>query len=321
MEQMQAVFQDSFFSVLQIFLAVLIGGAVVRLRLITQEHIKGLSVATVEVFLPCLMFSNITRHFNPGEMEYWWVIPLSGVAMALFGLGMGALVFCRSFRENRNMIALAGLHNAGYLVLPIGKALYPDRFDGEFSVMCFLFIMGFSPLLWSIGKALSTSTNDGPREKWNWRGLVTPPLVATLLAIVLVMVGIARRIPETALMPISLLGEAAVPVATFILGASLGGVSLRFQHHMWDISRALAVKLFLLPLVAVAILYALGMHNSTSLMGPMLVLQAASAPATALILQIRRYGGHEDKVGAGLLVAYLLCMFTIPFWYATWETL
>jgi hypothetical protein len=323
MEQMLIVFRDTFLGVFQILLIVLVGGVLVRFRVIAQDHIKGLSVATVAVFFPCMMFSNITEHFDPAQMKFWWILPLSGFAMAVFGLGAGALVFCRSFRENRNMIALAGLHNAGYLVLPIGKALFPDRFDGEFSVMCFLFIMGFSPVLWSVGKALSTSSS-GPSVKngeSDWRDMVTPPLMGTVLGLVFYWTGLASHIPKTVAMPISMLGEAAVPVATFILGASLGGISLRFQHHLWDITRAVFVKLILMPLVMILILRAIGLHGGASLMGPFLVLQAASAPATSLILQIRRYGGDEHKVGAGLLVAYLLCMFTIPFWYAVWQSL
>jgi hypothetical protein len=323
MGEMFVVFTDTFYSVFQIFLIVLAVGLLVRFGVITQDSIKGLSSATVVVFLPCLMFSDITQHFDPGKMAYWWVLPLSGIAMAAFGLGAGALMFCRSFRENRNMVALAGLQNAGYLVLPIGKALFPDRFDGEFTVLCFLYIAGFSPILWSVGKALATTPKGSKSSDadYDWRGLITPPLMGTLLGLILVWTGLAGRIPATISKPIDLMGQAAVPVATFVLGASLGGIHLRFHHHLWDISRALSIKLFLTPMVTIAILYAIGLRGTDPLIGPFLVLQAASAPATALVLQIRRYGGDEHKVGAGLLVAYLLCMFTIPFWYAVWQAL
>jgi predicted permease len=43
-------------------------------------------------------------------------------------------------------------------------------------------------------------------------------------------------------------------------------------------------------------------------------MQAASAPATALILIARTYHGNTNKVGATMLFAYCCCIIAIPFW-------
>ena len=39
------------------------------------------------------------------------------------------------------------------LVLPVGLAIFPEQFD-RFALYCFLFILGFNAVLWSVGKAL-----------------------------------------------------------------------------------------------------------------------------------------------------------------------
>ena len=51
----------------------------------------------------------------------------------------------------------------------------------------------------------------------------------------------------------------------------------------------------------------------------LLVIEAASAPAVGLILQVKTYGGNEQKVGSLMLLSYIACIFTLPLWIAIWE--
>jgi len=39
---------------------------------------------------------------------------------------LGALFFWGELPGKKNMLALAGIHNAGYLILPIGTVLFPE---------------------------------------------------------------------------------------------------------------------------------------------------------------------------------------------------
>lgn len=312
------VFQQTFLAILQIAFIALAAGLLVRMKVFKQEHISGLSVATVYLFLPCMMFDSISRQFDPASMPYWWLLPVSSVAIFLFGFAVASLLFARRWREKRNMIGLACLQNASYLVLPIGRALLPDDAQfAQFSVYCFLYLIIFSPMLWSVGKYLATSSDDGKLP--NWRNFITPPLIATLLALALVATKTAQFIPQFVVEPIHLLGTAAVPVATFVLGASLGSIRLRFHHYFADAAKSMLVKLILMPLATLLALRALGVPP-TSLLGIFLIIEAASAPATSFILQVRAYGGDEERIGSVIFLHYLLLVFTLPLWYALWVT-
>lgn len=236
--------------------------------------------------------------------------------MPLVGLGIAALAFAGELPAKRNMLPLASMQNAGYLVLPIGFALYPERFD-EFAVYCFLFILGFNALLWSVGKLLATS--GGPST--GWRGLITPPLVANLMAVSCALSGADRLVPDMVLDGVRFIGQAAVPVATIVLGAVLGGTALRLRPYLWDGARALAIKLGVLPLLTVLVVRAAGIEAVDPLLAQFLILEAASAPAVGIMLQVRTYGGDEAKVGAVMLASYAACALTLPFWLAVWEAL
>jgi len=328
MEIFTAAFSETFMALLRVFIIIVVAGLLVRKKIITQSHIKSLTAVTVNVFLPCLIFSNILANFEPGSLKIWWVLPLSSGLLTGLGLILGALLFFRELPAKKNMLALTSMQNAGYLILPIGAVVYADQFE-KFALYCFLFILGISPILWSVGKYLCTA---GAGEKLSYKGLMTPPFIANIAGLVLVFTKLnvvftnpneqgRYVITHTLFKSIDLLGQATVPLATFVLGAILGSIAFRLRPYLFDAIRTVAVKLIILPLITIWILYALDWGSSFPLIADFLVLQAASPPATGLILQVRNYGGDEQKISSLMLVHYFLCGITLPFWLAFWHSL
>lgn len=309
-----AAFGSASVAILKVFLIIAAAALLVRRRVLDQRAISGLSDATVVLLLPCLIFSKVVDNFDPAAVRFWWALPIIGIAMAGAGLAIAALAFVTELPAKRNMLPLASMQNAGYLVLPIGLALYPDQFD-RFAVYCFLFILGFNALLWSVGKLLATE--GGGRR--GWRGLFTPPLIANLAAVSCALSGADRLLPGPVLDGVRLVGQSAVPIATVVLGGVLGGISPRLRPYLWDGARVLAIKLGVLPLITVVVVRAAGIESIDPLLARFLVLEAASAPAVGIMLQVRTYGGDERKVGSLMLASYAACAVTLPFWLAVWD--
>ncbi len=312
-----AAFTGTFAALLKVFLVILVAGLLVRRGVLTQTHVDGMSSATVVLFLPCLIFARVIESFDPGALGFWWVLPLSGIVMALAGLGMAALLFWRELPAKRNMLPLASMQNAGYLILPVGLALYPQEFN-TFALYCFLFILGFNPVLWSVGKLL---ISDSRGSQNGWRGLFTPPLVANLAALAGVGCGLDQWIPAPVLSAVDLVGQAAVPVATVVLGAVLGTVRFRLRPYLADAVRVLGIKFVLLPVAVLGCLLLLAVGTREPLLARFYVLESAAAPAAGLVLLVRTYGGDEQKVGSIMLLSYTACTLTLPLWLAIWELL
>lgn len=310
-------FSAAMVPVLEIFLVIAVAGFLVRRRLISRELVSGLSRVTVLVFLPCLIFANVSTNFRPWEFSLWYILPLSALTMTSLGLGLGALLYLGRLAGKKHLLPLAAMQNAGYFVLPLGLALYPDQFE-RFALLTFLFILGNNLLLWSVGKGLAAPGPDATRGR-AWRELLNPPFLANLSAVILVLSGAARFLPEFLLNSTRLLGSAAVPVATFILGAVLGSVPLRFRDLLGDALRLLGVKLLLLPLL-VFILLRLFAAQLEPLLADFLIIQAAVAPAVGIILQVRHYGGDEERIGALMFLSYAVSLFTVPLWIGAWRT-
>ena len=253
---MNEVFLSSFLSMLdavaKILTIALIAGLLVRKNIIKQEYIKGLSELTVIVLLPALIFTKTISTFKPDVTAGWWILPLIGAVLPLVGIFLGSIIFYKRPKHKKNILSVASFPNAAYLVLPIGQIIFPEQFD-QFALYCFLFIIGYNPILWSVGKYYSTLTNDS--YSFKFKELITPPLVANIASVLIVLIGLHRFIPDIIFEPINLIGSATVPIATFILGATLGAISFKIWPSLTDILKVLLIRFILVPAIMVSILY------------------------------------------------------------------
>ncbi len=302
-------FTSLFYAIAQVFVVMGIAGFLMRRKLISSELITALSQIVVLVLLPCLSFDKITNGFHPEATPGWWMIPLIGVGLIVIGLFASILLF--GWRvERRYLWALSSLQNCTFFVLPIGKIVYPDQFD-QFALYVFLMALFVNPILWSLGKVLITNTGD-----WHWKKFITPPFVANVLAFLFVFTEARQFIPQIVMGPIEMLGSAAVPLATFILGATLGAASVKGLPPIADLFKYISIKFFLLPIVTLLGIYMTQLRATSPMMADFLLIEASAASATALIIQIRRYGGLEAQVSSMMLIGYALCLVLLPLWLA-----
>ena len=308
-------FTTVFSAVFQVFIISAAAGVLVRIKIVSQAHIQALSAVTVNIFLPCLIVVKTVSQFDPAGFALWWILPLSGVLIALAGLGMAALLFGTDPKK-QPFVSMASFQNAVYIVLPIGQLVYPDQFD-RLALFCFLLILGQSPIMWSVGKVLVSGRRDTAIV---WKDFVTPPLVATLAAIFLVISGTAAMLPQNLLSAMDFLGQATVPLAVFILGATLGSIALKEMPPLPDVFRVAGVKFVLVPGTAFAVMYGLGLYQTLPLFCSLIILQTSSPPATNLILMVRNYGGDTQAVASMMLLQYMVCIIAMPLWLSLWHT-
>ncbi|MCK5908130.1 MAG: hypothetical protein KAG37_11080, partial [Flavobacteriales bacterium] len=68
-------------------------------------------------------------------------------------------------------------------------------------------------------------------------------------------------------------------------------------------------------------LFYFNIGESHPLLADFFVIQAAAAPATGLIIQVRAYGGNVQNVAGMMIVTYIVCLIAMPFWIAIWHTI
>lgn len=302
---------------LQLGIIVAVSGILARKKVFSEDMIAGMTKGVVYCFLPCLIFDKITNEFHPGDMAYWWVIPCSAIVLFLIGLAFTVLLNHNELKLNPDLIPLGFMQNAGYLSLAVGKIMVPDQFD-QWAVYTFLYILVFNPLLWTFGKYF---VSHDSKSRFQWKGMITPPLVGNLFGVTLVFAGLNKWIPSPVSEAVHLLGSAAVPISMVILGATLATTPFYFQKHIKLISKSFITKLLLLPAAVMGILYVLHLPKELEMLGLFLILQAAYPQASNLILQIRTYGGNRERVCAVLVTCYIGSLITLPLWVGLWQNL
>jgi predicted permease len=310
---MAELFTNTFLSVsggiLKIFIIAFLAGILVWKKIIREEHIDALSKITVYVFLPCLIFSVIFSGFKPEELPIWWTIPLGVIFFTVAGTGISALFFLRKLKSARSILPLGSMQNAAYLALPIGEFIYHDQFN-QFAVYCFLVVLGISPVLWTLGNILVTN------KSWSElriKDMINPPLIANILAILLVLTHTKPFVPVLIADTFDFMGKAAVPAATLVLGSTLATVFKSLPS--WGESlKILFVKFVVMPASVILLIHLTGLREHYSLLSEALVIQAATAPATSFIIQVRTYGGDLQRVGGHIFISYFVTLIAIPLW-------
>ena len=304
-------------ALVQVLLIALAGAVLVRTKVFKPTDVKGLTLIVINVLLPSMIFSKIVSSLDPQNFPMWWVLPLVGIGLIAVGILFAILFFIRELSSKKSILPIASMQNAGYLALPLGQAIYPEHFN-LYALYTFLIITGLNPILWSVGKFLSTG---GQVLEFSWKQFITPPFIANLLGITFVLTGLNMYIPKLVFNAIELTGTATVPIANFILGAVLGGISLKVWPSFGDTIRVLGVKFFIIPLVTVLAMLAFHVRETNSLMSDVILIQAVSPPAIAILIQIKNYGGDAQKSGSLMLISYVCCIIVIPLWMAIWSVI
>lgn len=314
-DSVRSIFFETLTAVGQIFFIALVAAFLIKKKLFKQENIKALSELTVDILLPAMVFSNMIKNFNPWQNPNWWILPIIGLTTPLIGLLVAFLLFGFKLKGKSHFYALASYQNAGYLVLPLGQLLFKDKFE-IFANYTFLYLIGLNLSLWTIGKILITSTIE---TKIELKSFITPPFIANVSAIVLVYCGLNKFFLPPIMEPIRMLGSATVPIANFILGATIATIEVKQIPNFLTLFRIIFVKYIFLPFMTSFIILQLSLHNQNALLSDFLILEATAPPAANLILMVKRWGGNHQQTGAVMLITYLISILFLPlnmaFWY------
>jgi len=308
---LSASFLATLAALAKIALVIVVSAWLLRKGIFDESHTRAITAVVVNLALPCLIFSNIVNHFDVSNYPHWWKFPLIGAAMVICLLALSRLIFTTAGPARNTLIALSSLQNAGYLILPIGEVLFPRQFE-RFSIYVFLMLLAYMPLLWSLGVFL-ISHREGMKLKLSY--VLNAPFCALALAMLLVFLGLAPDVPGIILEPVELVGTSCVPLATVVLGLTMGMLHVSRLPSLFNLIRVAGIKLVAVPLIMFCLLRYTS-FSSGGLESAFWILEASSPPATALALQAIHFGGDEQLVCSTLVICYLAALLTMPLFFS-----
>jgi hypothetical protein len=294
-----------------------VGYVAVRARVLTRIGVAELTRLLVSFILPAFLFESVYNEFSREKLPFLAVI--GGLELAAVVLGaslawaLAAVVRARSHRGT--IMALCAYQNNAYLPVPLVMALLAPDDAARARFFIGIFVLFFNPLLWTVGAfLLGEEVPRGRRLATFLRRMANGPFLSVLAGILVktLFLQMGWTMPHGVLVFVKTLGGATVPLAMVVLGAILAEAHWSRDFEPRAIFVVMAVKMALVPLVALAWL------RTVPALDPILKLvvlvEAAAPPATNIMLVTKRYGGNTSLVALVLFATYLVSILTMPLW-------
>ncbi|WP_269531088.1 AEC family transporter [Chitinimonas sp. BJYL2] len=272
-----------------ILLVSLAGYLYARLR---KPDLTEMNRLTVDLLAPLLIFAGLTsKHFDLWESR--WLL-LGGTAVIL-GSGLISVVVARVARESvRTLVPPMMFNNAAFMGLPLVLlALGPERLPAAVA----LFVVS-TLLHMTIGvRLVNPHATLGYLAK-------NPLLIASVAGIACNLGGVV--LPEWLSTSASLLGNAAIPLMLFSLGARMVDV----HKTGWQAGVLGAV---LCPLSGLAVAWPMmSVLPLQAVEISQLLMFAALPPAVLNFLIAERYQQEPDKVASIVLLGNIASLIFVP---------
>jgi hypothetical protein len=175
-----------------------------------------------------------------------------------------------------------------------------------------LFLMGFNVIIWTFGVFWMTSEH---RRTIDLRKVFNPPVLTTVITMILIAVGIQDTLPEAVLKPISMIGDCTLPMAIMILGGNLALTEFKSVDRK-PLLVFLLGKMIVLPGLA---FIGLALFEISPWMAFIILIEAAVPSAVTLSFMGRYLGVDTNFVNQAIVYGHGLGIITIPMWVFAWS--
>jgi len=288
-------------AILPIFALIVLGYLLGWRQWLTAESASGLANITFKLFMPTLLFAGIAKASLAEGLSPMLLLAYYLPVLLVFTL-VNVLAHWR--RGSASPLGLVAAFSNNVLV---GIPLIASLMGTDGLVYVFAILMLHSLTLFSLHSFYAAF---GSQERVDGRALLknlaNPMIIGLLLGALLNISGL--MVPDSLWRVVTLLGQAALPCALIVLGASLSRYRLRPTTEAWGLTFA---KLALFPTMVWLLSGLLpGLNDSAR---TVLVLLAA-CPSGVNVMAFCRTAEDNRSVSAAISLSTLLSAATLPLW-------
>lgn len=304
----EANFQTILAAPLRMFLLGAVGYFFVKQGRVGEPVLNTLNDLLVCLFFPCLIFHDFLTKFSFDVYANWWIFPLLGIALSLAGLFVGNVLspLLQKKEKRDQFLLLCAFQNSGYIPLLIVEAILKPEDASSMYMYIFLFLVGFNFLIWSLGAKLISEEN---RALVSLKDLYNPPILATIISLIMIFLGLHRLVPDVVMGSLDAFGSCAMPLAIFVVGGSLAAIKIHEKKYFNDVFLAVLTKLVIFPAL---ILCAMIFLKVRSMLGLLLIIQAAAPSAVTLTVIAKYYKKDETFINQAIFYSHVLGLLTFP---------
>jgi len=261
----------------------------------------------LKLLLPCLILDKVIGDpalNDPGNVVFAVALGFGLVVLGLILAFVIAPVLGLQRGSGKRTFALScAIQNYGFLAIPVLVSLFGE---GPLGVL-FLHGMGVELAIWTAGiitlQGLTASS---------WRSLLNGPFLAVLLGLALHYARGEEWIPTPLQATLATLGQCAVPMALFAIGATIAYETrhTKWQLHAGTLAGAALCRLAVFPALILGITASLPTSPELRMV---MTVQAAMPSAVVPVILAKLYGGHPGTAIQVILFTTGLSVLTMPF--------
>lgn len=296
---------------LMLFLCILSGFLLNKLKLMPETTATVLSKCEKYLFMPALGYATFSKYCTVATIsENAKIVVYSMIAITI--AIMIAIPLSGAFEKHdlnkRNIYKYALVFaNHGFM----GNAIVPLVLGGQehlYRYLLFTLPLNFLTYIWGINILTPKEFRTGK----SWNSLLNAPMVGMVLGMIVGLTGTQKYMPEFVVTTVDSLQSCMGPVAMILTGFVIGGYSLKNLLCQKKVYIVTALRLVVLPIVLLTILILCGANEYV-------ITLALFAYATPLGLNTvvfpATYGG-DTKTGASMaMISHVFCIITIPIMY------
>ena len=288
-------------AILPIFSLIVLGYVLGWRQWLTNESATGLANITFKLFMPTLLFAGIAKASLAEGLSPMLLLAYYLPVLLVFGV-VNVLAHWR--RGTATPLGLVAAFSNNVLV---GIPLIASLMGNDGLLYVFAILVFHSLTLFPLHSFYAAF---GSQERVDGRALLknlaNPMIIGLGLGALVNLSGL--QVPESLWRAITWLGQAALPCALIVLGASLSRYRLRPTTEAWGLTFA---KLALFPTMVWLLSGLLpGLNDSAR---TVLVLLAA-CPSGVNVMAFCRTAEDNRSVSAAISLSTLLSAVTLPLW-------
>jgi len=286
--------------ILYVFMVI---GYVLNKKHVVHDKIGDvLSQLIVNIFMPALVFENMSGNMRVSALQREWPLILTG-ALVLAATYWLSLFATRKMRENRMLYVYSyTISNYGY----IGYSVISAVFGAEMLYRTILFCMPMTVFIYTTGKDMFAPT------KTKFKDLIKNPII-----IAMVLGGIIGLLeidlPGAVAQVFSMASGAMAPIAMILTGYVLGRTKITDALKDKKSYGACVLRLIVIPLAIVAALMLMRLDKQVIMLAGMV---SALPFGTNSVIFLEVYGGDSGLAARLSFLSNLLSVLTIPVVYA-----
>lgn len=274
------------------------------------EVAKVFSRIITNIALPAYMIWNLMTTFSHElllELAPGLIVPFASI-ITCYGVGYGlAKILHIKDKHQGTFCSMFSLSNSIFIGLPINLALF-----GEKSMpYVLLYYIANTSLFWTIGANGIRMDGISGRDKVKFaqvlRNVFSPPLLAFIAAILLILLGV--NLPHFFIDACKYLGNMTTPLSMLFIGIAIYAVKLKNIKFSKDMAFIILGRFVIAPFIVLAITYAMPLPI---LMKKVFMIQASLPVMTLTAVLAKSYQADAEYAAVMATVTTIAALITIP---------